>query len=235
MAWWATGYAEEMEQNELPLRNWQCKKFLKILEPDLAWLRSHSLAEYSFFVEVAGGSIGCSGLPKVPLCNARLEDTATIATGRGCVIIDYMKDASKKYTQKFSDKMTEFAEKVCLTDKEEGMESWQIILIVTCVAVLLVLGAFLGWRYGASFLRSDKPHELRDTGAVEMTGRNMGPGAPGAPASFNQQAPSFNNQGAPPGWFQGAPPAYPNQGAPPGWFQGAPPVYPNQGAPPAYY
>lgn len=82
------------------------------------------------------------------------------------------------------------------------METWQIILIVTCVAVLLVVGAFLAWRYGASFLRPDKARQLPETsGAVEMT-------------------PAY--QGAPPGWFQGAP-AYPNQGAPPAYYnQGAP-------------
>jgi len=73
-------HTQEQQQNELRLRNWQCKNFLKYLQPDLSWLESHDLTEYSLFVEVAGNSVGCSGLPKVPLCNACLEDTTTLAT-----------------------------------------------------------------------------------------------------------------------------------------------------------
>lgn len=74
-------FTQEQQQNELPMRNWQCKSFLKYLRADLSWLESHDLTEYSFFVEVAASSsVGCSGLPKVPLCNACLEDTTTLAT-----------------------------------------------------------------------------------------------------------------------------------------------------------
>ena len=73
---------QENQQNELPLRNWQCKSLLKIMQPDISFLESHGLTEYSLFVEVAGNSVGCSGLPKVPLCNARLEDTTTLATAQ---------------------------------------------------------------------------------------------------------------------------------------------------------
>lgn len=193
----------EQQQNELRLRNWQCKNFLKYLQPDLSWLESHDLTEYSLFVEVAGNSVGCSGLPKVPLCNACLEDTTTLA------IVDYFKDKTWTSTspKKFSAQMMEFAGQVCLIDKKEGMESWQVFLIVFSVAVLLVGGAFLGWKYGAGFMRSDRPHELRDAPqSMEMTQQNLHQqGTQGPPAGWNQGW----NQG-----YQGAPPGYYNQGAP---------------------
>ena len=92
------------------------------------------------------------------------------------------------------------------------MESWQVFLIVGCVVVLLLCGAFLGWKYGAGFMRSDRPHELRDAPqSMEMTQQNLhgqagiqGPpgwnqgfaGYQGAPPSFNA-APGYYNQGAP--------------------------------------
>eukprot|EP00435_Cladocopium_sp_Y103_P021647 s144_g5.t1 len=204
----------EQKQNELPLRNWQCKNFLKYLQPDLNWLESHALTEYSFFVEVAGGSIGCSGLPKVPLCNACLEDTTTLA------IVDYFKDKSFTSTspKKFSTQMMDFAQQVCLTDKKEGMESWQVFLIVACVVVLLLCGAFLGWKYGAGFMRSDRPHELRDTPqSMEMTQQNLHGGAQrvqAPPAGWNPQFPPGSYQGAPPSFNNGGVPGYYNQGAP---------------------
>lgn len=84
-------HTQEQQQNELHLRNWQCKNFLKYLQPDLSWLESHDLTEYSLFVEVAGNSVGCSGLPKVPLCNACLEDTTTLATSLQ-ILLEMMND-----------------------------------------------------------------------------------------------------------------------------------------------
>lgn len=203
----------EQQQNELPMRNWQCKSFLKYLRADLSWLESHDLTEYSFFVEVAASSsVGCSGLPKVPLCNACLEDTTTLA------IVDYFKDKTFTSTspKKFSAQMLEFAQQVCPTDQKEGMETWQVVLIISCVAVLLLAGAFLGWKYGAGFMRSDRPHELRDAPqSMEMTQQNL----------RGAQGPAQGPPGGPPGWngwnqgYQGAPPSfnapsYYNQGAP---------------------
>ena len=87
------------------------------------------------------------------------------------------------------------------------MESWQVFLIVFSVAVLLVGGAFLGWKYGAGFMRSDRPHELRDAPqSMEMTQQNLHQqGTQGPPAGWNQGW----NQG-----YQGAPPGYYTQGAP---------------------
>lgn len=90
------------------------------------------------------------------------------------------------------------------------MESWQVFLIVFCVAVLLVAGAFLGWKYGGSFMRSDRPHELRNAPqSMEMTQQNLH----GQHGQHGTQGPPGWNQGWNPG-YQGAPPGYYNQGAP---------------------
>jgi len=186
------GEFTEEQQYDLPLRNWQCKKFLKYVQPDISFLESHGMTEYSLWVEIVkGSSVGCSDMPGVPLCNACLEDTTTLA------IVDYVKD--KTYTstspKKFGPQMMELSQLICPIDKKEGMESWQIFLIVGCFVFLLLVGGFLAWKYGAGFLRSNRPHELRDeatANTVEMTARNVAgppsyagypshPGYPGYP------------------------------------------------------
>lgn len=85
------------------------------------------------------------------------------------------------------------------------MESWQIFLIVGCFVVLLLVGGFLAWKYGAGFLRSNRPHELRDAATadtVEMTARNVaGPpsyaGYPSHPGYPGYPGPGYPGPGYP--------------------------------------
>ncbi|CAK9073280.1 unnamed protein product [Durusdinium trenchii] len=154
----------EREANQLPMKNWQCKSLRKKIAPDIAWLQSHGMGDYSLYAEIASGGqnpVGCSGLPGVPLCNVREEKTTTLS------IIDFMQDRRSSSAEKFGSQMLELVDTICHIDKQESMESWQIYLIVACFATLLLCGSLLGWKYGGAFLRSDRPHELRD---VEMTG-----------------------------------------------------------------
>ena len=101
--------------------------------------------------------------------------------------------------------------------RKEGMEQWQIFLIVGCFAVLLLCGALLAWKYGAGFLRSDRPHEMRETSHPTMEMTNM----QGPPASFQGMPPSYQ---APPSYNQ-APPSFNHPGVPPAYYQGAPPNF----------
>ncbi|CAJ1395534.1 unnamed protein product [Effrenium voratum] len=166
------GDFQEREDNQLPLRNWQCKALKKKAVPDIGWLESHGMAGYSFFVEIAKSErtmVGCSGLPGVPLCNERSDRTTTTVA-----IVDYAKSSSA--AMKFGGYMEDFIEDVCIMNKKESLESWQIFLVVGVFAVMLLAGALACWKYGADFMRSTQPHELRDQ-SLEMTARNVrGPG-----------------------------------------------------------
>lgn len=116
------------------------------------------MAEYSLFVEIAQPATGCGELPGTPRCNYHEQESAATTLS----IVDYLKDRRSSSAKKFGEQILEFLDEVCLEDKKESMDSWQIYLIVGCFATLLICGAVLSWKYGAAFMRSDRPHELRE-------------------------------------------------------------------------
>ena len=169
------GDFKEKEANRLLLKNWQCKSLRglgelkrvcshrgKTISNDISWLQSQQLAEYSLFLEVTQPAMGCGELPGTPRCNYHEQESAATTLS----IVDYLKDRRSSSAKKFGEQMLAFLDEVCVDNKSESMDSWQIYLIVGCFATLLICGAVLGWKYGAAFMRSDRPHELRD---VELT------------------------------------------------------------------
>lgn len=203
----------EREHNKLPFRNWHCKELKKVFRKDVDWLKSHGMAEYSLYVEIAAGRaagvrVGCGGMPGTPLCNDNEQAVRTSTVS----VIDYFKDKLlDRSSNSFGDSMLEFVDEVCLIDQKEKLDSWQIYVVVGCFAALLVGGAAACWFYGAQFLRSNRPHELRSPDAsVEMTMRNPGmqPPAQGWPGAMSPGYPA-----AYPG-YPGQYPAYPGAGYP---------------------
>lgn len=200
----------EREHNKLPFRNWHCKELKKVFKKDVDWLKSHGMGEYSLYVEIAvgrgpGTRVGCGGMPGTPLCNDNEQAVRTSTVS----VIDYFKN--KLSSNSFGDSMLEFVDEVCLIDQKEKLDYWQIYVVVGCFAALLVGGAAACWFYGAQFLRSNRPHELRSPDAsVEMTMRNPGmqPPAQGWPGAMSPGYPA-----AYPG-YPGQYPAYPGAGYP---------------------